>query len=465
MSSPNLSQIYESSFATDPPLQLLQSELQHPQSQPPPTLTPSRFQGPVTRFTHLPHSSFLSSNGHLETALPSAPADSITHDPIHPVFRPQNFDSSLSIADQAYAAMRPALALATKLITTDEALGWWIHVLYGEARNDGHSHAYANTGAGAGTGGRPYLAPNALESNLSQAKADLAARWDALSSILVFYWRASTVRGRSVCATTASNALQVLCELRGVPYTPPSISAGAGVGAHTFSPRIGLSSIFLYHLISPVARQARTACEEMRVQMYLAVTLVHELAHVFVESVGFAGGYEPYIYRTDLMPEAGFSWEIWTFGVILGCAELSTLPFGTLSVRTWDMGFAFPSLKAPVHMDWVKAWFCRETWGRIGEVLRLDLLVPASAVGRPEVFIADRYFDGSWNSVLYRARGQIYEAVPFRDGDFGPGPDCPVEVWFSEVALQDARMAIENGVSSVEDFPGPFGNVYKHLQT
>jgi hypothetical protein len=58
-----------------------------------------------------------------------------------------------------------------------------------------------------------------------------------------------------------------------------------------------------------------------------------------------------------------------------------------------------------------------------------------------------------------------YQPVPLRDTDPGPDSICSVEAWFKEVALQDAKKAIEGGLSRAENFPGRFGDAYKHLQT
>jgi hypothetical protein len=68
--------------------------------------------------------------------------DYITSDDVDPIFSKKNFDMSLKVVGEAYEALRPALALATKLITTDEVLGWWIHVLYGSVQVDASGKRY-----------------------------------------------------------------------------------------------------------------------------------------------------------------------------------------------------------------------------------------------------------------------------------------------------------------------------------
>lgn len=62
----------------------------------------------------------LQNEGYLE--IPLASPESFLDPEIHPIFRPPNWYSPLPM-DEAYEAMKPALTLATKFITTKELLG------------------------------------------------------------------------------------------------------------------------------------------------------------------------------------------------------------------------------------------------------------------------------------------------------------------------------------------------------
>ena len=73
--------------------------------------------------------------------------------------------------------MRPAFALATKMITCDSLLGWWIRVLYGSLREDEAT-------------GRRYFAPDLeREQNFPQAKKELEAVFAKLGDKLRWHWK------------------------------------------------------------------------------------------------------------------------------------------------------------------------------------------------------------------------------------------------------------------------------------
>jgi hypothetical protein len=97
---------------------------------------------------------------------------------------------------------------------------------------------------------------------------------------------------------------------------------------------------------------------DLRLQLEFAVTLVHELAHAFHAEAHDTGA-EVFHYRDDFAPESGFSWQ----QSIFGCnVDMFSWNIGPLCLTSFDQSFGFLSVYKPMDMQWVGKWFSKETW-------------------------------------------------------------------------------------------------------
>lgn len=166
--------------------------------------------------------------------------------------------------------MLPALTLATNLLITTVAITWWLQVACGELEVDPTSKKH-------------YISTESVE-NDEATRVKFAELLDDLAVRVRFIWILSNDR-----------RFGTACGLR-----------------------IGLSTAFLYHLISPVSKAHQMPDEHMRLYFQFATTLLHELGHIVYSythsNESFA---DPYIFLDDFMPEVELSWENWTFEYIL----------------------------------------------------------------------------------------------------------------------------------------------------
>jgi hypothetical protein len=189
-------------------------------------------------------------------------------DEIHPIFDPSNWlpVPSPELRHQGYINMRPALALATKLITSEMTMGWWIHTLYGKLSRHEKS-------------GRWYLADDPRELNLEQAKLDVEAKFSELSKIVQFYWIPRIDGKDDPAGSPASMASYSPYDVMGY-FDKERFPLGA-VKDGRFLPTIGVDVLFLQHLTHSPGTPQLSQDSNLRLQFYIAVILVHELAHVF----------------------------------------------------------------------------------------------------------------------------------------------------------------------------------------
>ena len=84
---------------------------------------------------------------------------------------------------------------------------------------------------------------------------------------------------------------------------------------------------------------------------------------------------------------------------------------------------------------------------------------------RPESFIADRYLDKTWNTVLYKIVGGNYKILSIWPKIFAHGPreGIDVEDWFAEISTGEKEASIRDEVSDATDFREPTGEVDDHL--
>ena len=176
----------------------------------------------------------------------------------------------------------------------------------------------------------------------------------------------------------------------------------------------------------------------MRLHFYLAITIVHELAHAFMKTMRLKK--EPFVFPNDPTPdpEVGFSWENWAFGAEFtwnrGLSRVG--PLFSTEFKTFDTR---SQLKTPVPMEWIRDIFLEETWANIEQAMLEGKLKAPRPTGHPKVFIAQRTVQGKHTSVLYEA--QAYRIVSGEADGKVPPVEQPIEEWFADVLREDDAQA------------------------
>ena len=226
---------------------------------------------------------------------------------------------------------------------------------------------------------------------------------------------------------------------------------------------IGLSCDFLYHLLSPDS-VCRTSLEAAtRLQVQLAVTLVHEMAHALYVFRGLPwfnfqdGSTEFFIFDTDLANEAGWSWENWVWNevIISGCLDKDVV--GPMRVYTWESRtLQYPCMYTVVPHEWLRDLFRRPTWTNITR--HIDQL--SRPVGRPKTFTADRWVEdeGILRRVTYVNGLATGEENAFFNDEEGAVVGN-VERWFRRVRKADMRKALRTGRFYERLVRGPHGEL------
>jgi hypothetical protein len=146
---------------------------------------------------------------------------------------------------------------------------------------------------------------------------------------------------------------------------PPSDAARMALHANDedWYPFVFLQVDFFHQALQHCYHGA-TRVQQESFQFELAKTLVHELAHVWTafchpESTS-GGAIEPLAFLCDAFPEAGFSWEQFTFGANLGPSRFEDV----LLARTFASQFRAPHhhLTSYVPQTYVSQWFLQSTW-------------------------------------------------------------------------------------------------------
>lgn len=134
--------------------------------------------------------------------------------------------------------------------------------------------------------------------------------------------------------------------------------------------KISVSTAFLYHPVSLVAKTRRTHDENIRSHFLLAKTLVHELGHAVFRYVQktdcprcqyFKDRWygEPHMHLTDFMPELGKSREGQVFGAQLSAEHSDTSGIGMIITLKWSQGYHPLRISYPVSSQWLQDWFSR----------------------------------------------------------------------------------------------------------
>lgn len=368
---------------------------------------------------------------------------------IHKIFRPLNFRNPIlapGLADermqQAWENMRPALTLATRFLTDPQFRGFWYHLMYGTPVTDAKTK-------------KEYLQHSDQEDDLETARTDFAALLEHLADRITYYWRPENKRlpAVGVACATFWRAFGAFID------TSPFDRFRKPNGAHNSF--IGLSSMFLYNLISENAVTYRDINSDIRLQWNLAVTLTHELAHTIyiwrhLPVVKWPnGGTEILASDTDSWNEIGWSCEnyIWNGVVVICSFEYNAIsePWAT----TWENLSLNFCMCTPVTDSWLKSLFMQNSWKDVNRVLN-QLSRP---VGRPHRFVAQRWIDHE----------QDYERVQYVDGfaidpkyhflNEREGPVTgDVDTWFKHVRELDMGKAVETGLFMIKEH---FGMTYE----
>jgi hypothetical protein len=127
-----------------------------------------------------------------------------------------------------------------------------------------------------------------------------------------------------------------------------------------YSPRIGLSTNFLYHFLQPGLR-TENRCADMRFQLVIAKTLCHELCHTLYAGRGLGNDKEPHVFLHDQILEVGLSWDFYLGGARMQLRSGKNY-IGRLEARTWQFMNSHPDIGVPIPMEWVEPWFRKDTW-------------------------------------------------------------------------------------------------------
>ncbi|KAF2279439.1 uncharacterized protein EI97DRAFT_176273 [Westerdykella ornata] len=291
-------------------------------------------EGPQSQYDEwLPSYADLLEHGYIEFPAGPRPEYCKTSDwYIHPVLEKSKWER-LAIGQKAfdviYDRIRPALALVTRFLSIDEANDWWLHVLNGQIVQETSGNK------------RVYFAPGEHTRDLEAALTDLSAK-------LRFVWMALP----ECTGTMFHTPYDVLATMDREEWEQKRREHH-----DEYSPVIGLSSVYLYHLLRPLSK-----AKNLRLQICLAGTIGHELAHAFYSHVHGAQYHEVYHNPTDFMPEMGYSWEQHVFGCILSLRNIADPGIGPVRASSVENLYASPSISKPMTMEWVEKWFLLETW-------------------------------------------------------------------------------------------------------
>lgn len=396
--------------------------------------------------------------GILDTKLGS-PSEYIDVTQIHPLLRFENFATGMTeeVNRQAWGAMAPALALASKFLTTPELQSFWYRVAFATPVIQD---------------GKKVLVRSALEDDPVKARVEFETLLMTLANKIRFLWSPTVVNKGSViygyCAKHVFAAIQVMNPDEGSLLEQRY--AGQMQDPHFYESRIALTTLFLYHLLSPRSKVRNDDCTMMRLQFCVAEVLCHEIAHAVYQYRGLRlrevnPEAEAYIYPSDAMAEAGLSWSHYVFGEQPSAAFRLDLPGidSHFICTSWQTLHSKPSVNCFVEMRWVEAWFRKDTWANIGHVTQNNLLRLPSPAGFPGPifwyvcrFIADGSDGSGMYAILYREREVVYPPWAIGKVDGPPEGVTPYE-WFSKISEQEKEAALADGAVTSEYFSGPQG--------
>ncbi|KAK3203029.1 hypothetical protein GRF29_154g1514027 [Pseudopithomyces chartarum] len=368
---------------------------------------------------------------------------------IHPLFRFENYspDFTNNLNRQAWENMAPAHALATKWLTAPCLQPFWYRMAFGTRHTQ--------------EDGLHTLAPSPIENNPHAAQAALEAMFLDLSRKLTILFCPENVAGGEVEGFFAPSnvvAISAMDDMEDSPNALVSTNAVSVASRHAnalwesdyFDGHLALSSVFLYHLLSPRSTTNNDPSSKMRLHFSIATTLCHELAHGIWQYRGF-GQPESFIFPIDLSNEAGYSWIYHVLGAeMIGSSPNLEDRFDHISSVDGRNFNKYPSLTTIVPLRYINAWFRRDTWDRIEEVVQNKMLFfpsPTSISG-PRYWIAERYAEGpkgkTFYEILYKDDKILYP--PWAIGNITTPPQgVDIHDWFLELSHREKEIARGNG--------------------
>ncbi|KAL5440395.1 hypothetical protein PMIN05_004941 [Paraphaeosphaeria minitans] len=354
---------------------------------------------------------------------------------IHRVFRPSSWQNPIlqprlteGRKHQAWVNMRPALILATQFLLDPRLGAFWYHLMYGTPVTDAASR-------------KTYLEHSNLEDDLQTTRADFAALLDNLADRVTFYWRPENSKEPTVVGITQSSFWDILDD-----FIDTSRLDHLRKPEESFNSFIGLSSKFLYNLMSVTAVTHTDMNADIRFQFLLAVTITHEIAHT--------------IYGWRGLPHIGWSWEnhIWD-GIILTCT-INYDTIGKVRARTWESEVLKEThIYTPVAEDWLKSLFMKNTWKTIDQTIKK---IPRP-VGSPRLFVAQRWFNSQrgFEFVEYVKGLAVKPEHQLLNDREGPVKG-DVDAWFKRVRKIDLQKAVQSGQFVKRPKLGPRSEVLGH---
>ena len=285
-----ISEIYLKAMNADEMYQQLRRDLEGKLSGAPPA--------PESGETH-PESVFLNlrdvPNHHILDLELDPPSRYIDFDNYHPIFRPEGWVmlAGKSLTNQAWVAMTAARALATKFLTTPEMQSFWYRLAFGQPVS---------------INGKRYLQRSPWEDDLPAAEKAFRDLLNDLASKVRFSWCPEQLDTGETCDGVFCRSWLKVAHCLDI-QTMEAMARRVPDWNHPmyFDSFIGLSSGLLYHLVSPMSSARNDASAMMRLQFHIATTLCHEIAHAIYAYRGLEEP-EAYIFESDQISEAGFSW-------------------------------------------------------------------------------------------------------------------------------------------------------------
>ncbi|KAF1979120.1 hypothetical protein BU23DRAFT_642116 [Bimuria novae-zelandiae CBS 107.79] len=306
--------------------------------------------------------------------------------------------------------------------------GFWHRLFLGEATIDDATK-------------KRYLEPSAEEVDYATASALCDQTLLEISERLSFFWMPEDEVYHAIFCHDALHALHYIDRTIFESFIEHE---NGDLHAYTDSwfGHIGLSSAYLYHLLSPEspARPGNWNPANMCLQLALAYNICHELAYAIFrwrDGVGGIAEPEPYVFLKDPMPETGKSWNYFFSGGIL---ELPLYPewFGYMTNRSWNYIHATPGLSAIVDMPWIEEWFLKEMWVH---KIPLGTAPSTDRPTCPKLWITDRLVEleeiASLRPVLYRDGKTVASCYGHDTEDFDHGGLSKpgfLESWFYETS-------------------------------
>lgn len=447
-------QLYRDSFKNDPPMMgLLKEDL----------------QGDDSRLSMCQQ--FLSSQ------------DCLKQD-IHDIFGIQNFARAASntpanlldigsvigedVAVELWHAMRPALILATKFLLDPWMEPFWVHLLYGVPSMDCNR--------------KPYLARSPLEDDLESARKDFHDLLLVLKDRITFLWLPGKRFG------TASQDGFFFHQFRSIlrEIDPQHRTRGLidritdlnhRQAPYQYAGHIAIGSEFLPHLLSSDSPARRSKDCYVRLQVALAITITHELAHAvnrfrftswpgtfirpehmaysdvteklpipqevrqYYNPDGDILSQETFVFKSDKINEVGWSFEHALWGGVSIRFLLTEPEIDTLYARLHEGILSSPWLEVEVKDTWLDALFYKKTWDHFEDHIRQLL----EAVNQPTWFCVLRYVGGIQNFdwVTYENGRALkpHEKLNETEGEI----DGDVMEWYRGVRKRDVSEAVKSG--------------------